>query len=115
MAKAYSKTFIIGNLGDDPEMRFTRSGKAVAEMSVAVNDRRGEEEHTDWYLVVAWGKLAEACNSYLHKGSSVLVEGRMRKETWEDDEGQARSKWKLVAQRVEFLDPAPDTQQDVPY
>lgn len=116
MSRGHSKTLIIGNLGDDPEMRHTQSGKAVTEMSVAVNDTRGDSEHTDWYTVVAWEKQAEACNTYLKKGSRVFVEGRMRKDTWKDDDGNTRSRWKLVAQSVEFLDPAPSSNQDdVPF
>ena len=73
----YHKLILVGNVGRDPEMRYTPSGTAVASFSVAVNDTFGEKKNTIWFRVSAWDKLAEVCNQYLNKGSQVLVEGRL--------------------------------------
>ena len=113
MSQGFSKTTIVGNLGDNPEMRFTQSEKALTKMSVAVNTGFGDHERTDWHDVVVWGPQAEACDKHLHKGSRVLVYGQMRKSTWEDDDGQKHSRWELVAREVTFLDSAPAAQEPV--
>ena len=76
----YQKLIIIGNLGRDPEMRYTPDGKAVTTFSVAASRRYGEKEETAWFRVSVWGKQAESCNQYLQKGSKVLVEGRLTAE-----------------------------------
>jgi len=120
MSQGFSKTTIVGNLGDNPEMRMTQSEKALTKMSVAVNTGFGDHERTDWFDVTVWGAQAEACNKHLHKGSRVLVCGQMRKSTWEDDDGQKHSRWELVAREVVFLDSAPAAQapvqeDDVPF
>ena len=100
-----NKVFIIGNLGQDPEMRYTPNGAAVTSFSIAVNTGSGDYERTDWFNVEVWNKAAESCNNYLHKGSRVWVEGQMLNDKWEDDEGNKRSSWKLKAFSVQFLDP----------
>ena len=100
---------IIGNLGTEPEMRFTPGGRPVTSFSVATNWRyttqEGErKEETDWFTVVAWGKLAEQCNQFLAKGRLVFVEGRLRLRQWEGQDGQKRARNEIVADRVKFLD-----------
>ena len=104
-----NRVILIGNLGKDPEMRFTGSGKAVTDFSLAVND--GKE--TEWVNIVTWEKTAELCNQYLNKGSSVCIEGRLRSSTWDDDEGKKHYKTEVVANRVIFLGKK-DQQDDEP-
>jgi len=100
---------IIGNLGNEPEMRFTPSGRPVTSFRVATNWRyttpEGErKEETEWFSVVAWGRLAEQCNQFLTKGRLVYVEGRLRLRTWDGQDGQRRARNEIVADRVKFLD-----------
>ena len=104
-----NRVILIGNLGKDPEMRFTGSGKAVTDFSLAVND--GKE--TEWVNIVTWEKTAELCNQYLNKGSSVCIEGRLHSSTWDDDEGKKHYKTEVVANRVIFLGKK-DQQDDTP-
>ena len=104
-----NRIIIIGNLGSEPEMRFTPNGRPVTSFSVATNRRyttsEGERrEETEWFTVVTWGKLAEQCNQYLGKGRLVYVEGRLRSHSWESQDGQRRSRNEIVADRVSFLD-----------
>jgi single-strand DNA-binding protein len=104
-----NRIIIIGNLGSEPEMRFTPNGKPVTSFSVATNRRyttsEGErKEETEWFTVVTWGRLAEQCNQYLTKGRLVYVEGRLRTHTWEGQDGQKRYRNEIVADRVSFLD-----------
>ncbi len=104
-----NKMIVIGNLGSEPEMRFTPNGKPVTSFRVATNWRyttpAGERrEETEWFTVVAWGRLAEQCNQFLSKGRLVYVEGRLRTHTWESQDGQRHSRNEIVADRVGFLD-----------
>ncbi len=104
-----NKIIVIGNLGSEPEMRFTPNGRPVTSFSVATNWRyttsEGERrEETEWFTVVAWGRLAEQCNQFLTKGRLVYVEGRLRLHTWEGQDGQRRARNEIVADRVKFLD-----------
>jgi single-strand DNA-binding protein len=104
-----NRIIIIGNLGGEPEMRFTPNGKPVTSFSVATNRKYttsdGErKEETEWFTVVTWSKLAEQCNQYLSKGKLVYVEGRLRTHSWEGQDGQKRSRNEIVADRVSFLD-----------
>ena len=106
-----NKVQIIGNLGADPEMRFTANGRAVTTLRVAVSRRYttqdGERrEETEWVRVVAWQKLAELASQYLAKGRSVYVEGRLQTREWDDKEGQHRYTTEVVAQDIQFLDRA---------
>ena len=99
---------IIGNLGRDPEMRFTQGGTPVTNFSVAVSrswqSRDGElREETEWFRVVAWTRLAEIANEYLRRGSKVYVEGRLATRTWQDREGNDRTTTELVAQEMIML------------
>ncbi len=104
----YQQVVIVGNLGADPEMRFTPSGVPVTSFSVAVNRRwtSGDgqlQEKTTWFRVTAWGKLAEQCNQYLSKGRLVLVEGEIDASAWKDGEGNPRATLELTARNVKFL------------
>jgi single-strand DNA-binding protein len=106
------KAMIIGNLGRDPEMRYTPTGKPVTSFSVAVsrvyNSAEGErKEETEWFRVSAWNKLAETCSQYLRKGSKVYVEGRLRTRTWEGQDGQKRLDLEIVASEMLMLDTKP--------
>lgn len=104
----YQRVIIVGNLGRDPEMRYTPTGRPVTTLNVATNrrwtDAEGQrQEETTWFRVVVWGKQAESCNQYLSKGRQVLVEGRIRTSQYEDKSGQTRYTWELVASNVRFL------------
>ena len=102
-----NRVLIMGNLGQDPELRYTQSQTAVVTMSVATTDYRtvdGErQEQTEWHRVVVWAKQAENCAKYLKKGRSVFVEGRLQTRSWEDREGQKRYTTEIVAQNVRFM------------
>lgn len=103
-----NKMIIIGNLGSEPEMRFTPNGNPVTSFSVATNWRyttgQGErKEETQWFTVVTWNKLAEQCNQFLTKGRLVYVEGRLRTRTWEGQDGQRHYRTEIIANRVTFL------------
>ena len=104
-----NKVMIIGNLGSEPEMRFTPNGNPVTSFRVATNrvytTPAGErKEETEWFTIVAWGKLAEQCNQFLTKGRLVYAEGRLRTRTWEGQDGQKHSRPEVIANRVIFLD-----------
>ena len=104
---ALNKAMIIGNLGDDPELRYTQSGTPVANMSIATNRRwtndAGErQEKTEWHRVVVFGRQAETCEEYLSKGRQVFVEGRIQTRKWEDRDGNSRYTTEIVAQNVQF-------------
>ena len=104
-----NKAMIIGNLGRDPEMRYTPSGQAVTQFTVAVNrnykDQTGEwQEETEWFRVVVWGQQAERAAEYLRKGNKVYVEGRLQTRQWEDQSGQKRYTTELVANQVTNLE-----------
>lgn len=107
-----NKVMIIGNVGTDPEMRYTADGNAMTSFRVATNfnyttpdgERR---EETEWFNVVTWRKLAEQCSQYLQKGRRVYVEGRLRTRSWDTPDGQRRFRTEVIASRVLFLDRAP--------
>lgn len=109
-----NKVFLMGNLTADPELRYTPSGASVCTLRMAVNrrytTRQGENRDETLFIdVTVWGKQAEACSQYLSKGRPLFVEGRLRQDTWTTNDGQKRSKIKAVAERVQFLGPAPDS------
>lgn len=113
-----NKVFLIGNLTRDPELRFTPSGAAVANIGLAVNHRYQDNggnwvDEPSFFTVVAWGRQAEVCNEYLQKGSPVLVEGRLRWRSWETPDGGKRSTVEIVASRVQFLNRAGARSEDV--
>ena len=104
-----NKILVIGNLGSDPEMRYTPNGNAVTSFSVATNRRYktsdGEtREETEWFTVVAWDRLAEQCNQFLTKGRQAYIEGRFRSRRWEGQDGQPRFVSEVIASSVLFLD-----------
>jgi single-strand DNA-binding protein len=102
-----ARAIVVGNLTRDPELRHTGGGTPVCELSVAVNSREkvnGEwQDRADFFEVTVWGNQAEACGQYLAKGRAVAVDGRLRQERWESQEGDKRSKVKIVADNVQFL------------
>jgi len=104
-----NKIMLIGNVGSDPEMRYTPNGKAVTSFRMATNRRyttsSGESrEETEWFRVSVWGKQAESCNQFLSKGKRVYVEGRLSSQNWEGQDGQMRTSLEVSANRVIFLD-----------
>ena len=106
-----NKVMIIGNLGADPEMRYTANGSAVTNFNVAVNRNwagpDGErKEETEWFTVVTWNKLAETCSQFLQKGRRAYVEGRLQTRSWEGQDGQTRYRTEVIANTVLFLDKA---------
>ncbi len=114
-----NKVLLIGRLTRDPELRYTPQGTAVLDMSVAVNRQfklkdGSSKEDTCFLDVVVWAKQAENCAQYLKKGRQVFVEGRFTQDRWEAPDGQKRSKIKIVATTVQFLDRAPQTTSEQP-
>ena len=104
-----NKVAIIGNVGNEPEMRFTPNGKPVTSFSVATNwvytTPEGERrQETEWFNVVAWNRLAEQCNQFLAKGKLVYAEGRIHTRNWESQDGQPHTRIEVIANRVIFLD-----------
>lgn len=95
-----NKLLLIGNLGNDPEMRFTPEGKAVTNFSLAVTDGKSD---TVWFRVVTWERLAETVNEYLIKGRQVYVEGRLRPREWEGQDGKKHTSLDVVASKIVFL------------
>lgn len=100
--KSLNRVQLIGNIGKDPEVRYTSGGAAVASFSVATNeswkDKEGNlQERTEWHNIVAWNRLAEICGEYLKKGAKVYVEGRMQTRSYEDKEGVKRYTTEIVA------------------
>jgi len=103
-----NRVTLIGNLGRDPELRYTKDGQGVANFTLATNekwrDKQGNtQEQTEWHRIVVWGKQGETCAQYLQKGRSVYVEGRLQTRDWEDKDGNKRQTTEIVAQRVQFL------------
>ena len=103
-----NKVILIGNLGKDPELRYTPSGQPTASFSLATterwNDKAGKrQERTEWHNIVAWGKLAELVNQYLKKGRSAYIEGRINTRSWDDRDGNKKYKTEIVASQIQFL------------
>ncbi len=103
-----NKVILVGNLGRDPELRYIPSGQAVANFTLATNERwrdkeGNNQERTEWHRIVVWGKSAENCAQYLQKGRSVYIEGKLQTQEWEDKEGNKRKTTEVVAQTVQFL------------
>ena len=109
MARGINKVIIVGNLGRDPEVRYTASGAAVANVTVATTDawkdkQTGEQqERTEWHRVVFFGRLAEIVGEYLKKGRQIYVEGRLQTRKWEDQQGQERYTTEIVANEMQML------------
>ena len=103
-----NKAMIIGNLGNDPELRYTQDETPVVTFSVASNERWEDSdgikmEHTEWHRVVAWSRLAEICGKHLNKGDKVFIEGKLRTRKWEDQDGNTRYTTEIVAWELEML------------
>lgn len=114
-----NKVMIIGNLGKDPELRYTQRGTAVCQFTVAVNrpgrvgdDGQRSQDETEWFRVVAWDKLGETCSQYLTKGRQVYVEGRLQTRKWEGQDGQKRYSTEVVASQMTMLGPNPGANGD---
>lgn len=105
-----NKVMLIGNLGKDPEVRFTASGQAVASFSLATSEKfkgkTGEwEERTEWHNITLWGKLAEIAGEYLSKGKTIYVEGRLQTRKWQDKSGNDRYTTDIVGDKMQMLSP----------
>jgi len=103
-----NKVMLIGNLGQDPEIRYTQSQLAVCTLNIATGERKKNPdgqwvEHTEWHRVVAFGKTAENCGQYLQKGKQIYCEGNLRTRKWQDKSGQDRYTTEIVANTVQFL------------
>lgn len=105
---SFSKIIVIGNLGRDPELRYTPQGDAVCDFSIAVNDRKRDksgdfQDVTTWFRVTLWRKLAENASKYLTKGKQVYIEGRLQVEEWQDKDGNNRFTLNIQASEMQFL------------
>jgi len=116
MSGSVNKVILIGRLGKDPEVKYTPSGTAVAKFTLATDeafkDRSGEQQRrTEWHSVVAWSKLAEICGEYLTKGKQVYIEGSIRSRQWEDQSGNKRTAYEIVARDMRMLGSKADTER----
>lgn len=112
MARDLNKTQLIGRLGGDPELRYTVAGRAVANLSLATNNRytnaAGDKvDDVSWHRIIVWGKVADLAAKYLHKGSRLYVEGRLSYRKWQDKDGVDRAACEVVADELIFLDGGP--------
>jgi single-strand DNA-binding protein len=104
-----NKAILVGNLGRDPEVRYTNSGMAVANFTLATNEKWKDkntgdmQERTEWHRIVAWGRLGEICGEYLSKGRQVYIEGRIQTRDWEDRDGNKRYTTEIVASEMKML------------
>lgn len=108
-----NKVILVGNLGKDPELRYTPSGAAVANFTLATSerfkDKSGEwQEKTEWHNIVAWRQLAEICGKYLHKGKQVYIEGKIQTRSYDDRDGNKRYTTEIVAEQMQMLGRAGD-------
>jgi len=112
-----NKVMLIGNLGKDPEIRYTQAGTAVATFNVATTERfKGKDgqiqDQTEWHRVVAWSRLAEICGEYLHKGSKVYIEGKLQTRKWTDQNGNEKYTTEIIAREMKMLSPRGGGDQD---
>lgn len=103
-----NKVMLLGRLGQEPELRYTPSGQAVCNFSMATSeawsDKSGQkQERTEWHRIVVWGKMGELCNQYLSKGRQVLIEGSLQTRSWEAKDGSKRYTTEIVAKNVQFI------------
>lgn len=114
-----NKAILIGNLGADPEVRYTQSGTAVANFTLATTESwtkdGNKEEKTEWHKIVAFARLGEICGEYLSKGSRVYIEGRIQTRQWEDKDGNKRYTTEIVAREMKMLTPRGTTSTDSGY
>ena len=118
MAGTVNKVILIGRLGRDPEVKYTPSGAAVAKFSLATDesfkDRSGEQQaHTEWHNIVAWNKLAEICGEYLTKGKLVYIEGSIRSRQWQDQSGNKRTSYEIIANQMQMLGSKSDSERSM--
>ncbi len=116
MSGSVNKVILIGRLGKDPEVKYTPSGAPVAKFSLATDevfkDRSGEQQRrTEWHNIVAWNKLAEICGEYLTKGKQVYIEGSIRSRQWEDQAGNKRTSYEIVAREMKMLGSKADSER----
>ena len=109
MAKSVNKVILVGNVGQDPEVKYTASGVPVAKLSLATNERFKDkndawQDRTDWHSVVAWQRLAEIVGEYVRKGSKLYIEGKLQTSTWEDKQsGERKYRTEIVARDIVLL------------
>ena len=116
MAGTVNKVILVGRLGKDPELKYTPSGAPVAKFSLATDesfkDKTGEkQEHTEWHNIVAWNKLAEICGEYLTKGKLVYIEGSIRSRQWQDQSGNKRTSYEIIANQMQMLGSRADSER----
>jgi single-strand DNA-binding protein len=116
MSGSVNKVILVGRLGRDPEVKYTPSGAPVAKFTLATDevfkDRSGEQQrHTEWHNIVAWNKLAEICGEYLTKGKLVYIEGSIRSRQWEDQAGNKRTAYEIIARAMQMLSPKAETER----
>jgi len=120
MSKGVNKVIIVGNLGNDPEVRYTQAGAAIANISVATSEtwkdkQTGEQqERTEWHRIVGFNRLGEIMGEYLRKGSKVYVEGSLRTRKWQDKDGQDRYTTEIVASEMQMLDSKGEANKSAP-
>lgn len=112
---SFNKVILMGNLTRDPELRYTNGGKAVCDFSIAVNKKQNGEDKVNYFDITCWEKSAENCNKYLSKGSSVMVEGELNQQRWDDREtGAKRSKICVQAHNIQFMSKPQDNNDNQP-
>lgn len=120
MSRGLNKVMIIGNLGNDPDMRYTPDGTAVANLSIATSESwkdkntGQQQEKTEWHRVVAFRRLAEIMDEYLRKGSKVYVEGKLQTRKWTDQQGQDRFTTEILADQMQMLNSRQNSQDEYP-
>jgi single-strand DNA-binding protein len=111
MSRGVNKAILIGNVGKDPEIRYTQGGTAVANFTLATTEkvkRKDQwEDHTEWHNIVAWGKTAETCNQYAKKGTPLYLEGRIQTRKWQDKDGNNRYTTEIVVNQMVLLGRGP--------
>lgn len=103
---SFNRVILVGYLTRDPDVKYTSSGMAIASFGLAINRKvkdKDKKDEVDFFDIDAWDKLAELCSKYLHKGNPVLIDGRLKQDRWEDEQGNKRSKIKVVATGIQFL------------
>jgi single-strand DNA-binding protein len=119
MSNGINRVTLIGNLGKDPELRYTQNGTAVANFTVATSEKYTKKDgtvvdSTEWHTIVAWARLAEICGEYLSKGKLVYIEGRIQTRKWEDTSGNTRYTTEIVAQNMQMLGGRTETDANAP-
>ena len=113
MAASVNTVFLLGNLGRDPELKYTQGGSPVTSLSLATNEySKDGGDRVEWHRVVVFGQSAENCCRYLHKGSTVHIEGSLRTRQWETQTGEKRYVTEVIARRVQFLDKSEASSRD---